>query len=494
MVHGAIYDAANSASCALSAAQCLGQQYLVTVAPTPGVVPQFETAIDYAAYTTLRAVFPSQNFDADLATAQSDIPASASRTEGQRVGTVAANTMINARANDGSTNNTPYTWSTDPGFWRPTGSGPPATPNWGLVTPFTLTSGSQFRPPPPAGISAMPQLLASTQYATNFNDVKDLGRYNSTSRTADQTQAAFFWANDVDTTYKPPGQHFAHTQAVSRQQGLTQAGNARLFALVALAMADAAITAWDSKYLTPIDLWRPETAIHLALDDGNGATSPDSAWLPLSVDRNGNRFSPPFPAYISGHATFVGAWAATMRGFFTTDNVRFTGGTDDPNAVGVTRTFNTFTAAAQEDARSRIYLGVHFQFDADSGVSAGTSVGNYLFANRLRPVSSYTFTGFYESGFYYGDVIDSVAAPTWLTIQFRLTTSSGATVSDLGAITGYSWNGNPGSVQPPTFNASTGRYEIRAYVSKSCGGRVYPFTVLLRDGTSHTVQVDCDVV
>src|SRR6266540_3001112 len=157
---------------------------------------------------------------------------------------------------------------------RPTGSGPPATPNWGLVTPFTLTSGSQFRPPPPAGISAMPQLLASTQYATNFNDVKDLGRYNSTSRTADQTQAAFFWANDVDTTYKPPGQHFAHTQAVSRQQGLTQAGNARLFALVALAMADAAITAWDSKYLTPIDLWRPETAIHLALDDGNGATSP----------------------------------------------------------------------------------------------------------------------------------------------------------------------------------------------------------------------------
>jgi membrane-associated phospholipid phosphatase len=140
-------------------------------------------------------------------------------------------------------------------------------------------------------------------------------------------------------------------------------------------MADAAIGAWDQKFETPIDLWRPETAIQRAAEDGNAATTPDTAWRPLSADRNNVSFSPCFPAWVSGHATFAGAWAGVMRTTFG-DAVTFTGTTEDPHAVGVTRTFASFTQAATENARSRIYLGVHYQFDADDGLATGYAIAN----------------------------------------------------------------------------------------------------------------------
>lgn len=489
MMHGAVYDAANSALCAVGQGTCLGQPYLIKVTPTAGVIPDLATAIDYAAYNTLKAVYPSLNFDTDLATAQSDIPASSSRTEGVSVGTATAQAMINARSNDGSTNNTPYEFSTAPGFWRPTGSGPAATPNWGLVKPFAMTSGSQFRPGPPAGYATMSALLASPEYAAQVNEVKQLGRAANSTRTADQTQTAWFWANDLDGTYKPPGQLFAHTQIVSKLKRLTQAGNARLFGLVAIAMADAAIVAWDAKYLTNIDLWRPETAIQLADTDGNPATDPDTAWLPLSADRNGVNFSPPFPAYTSGHATFAAAWAGAMRNFFSTDTVTFTATTDDPHAVGVTRRFSSFSAAMQEDARSRVYLGVHYQFDADGGISSGTALANYVFANYLRPVTTYTFNGFYVGGNYVGNYIE-VPLPRTVKFEFQLTDASGNVVRDLGAIIGASALSSATVIYEPTFNSTTGRYEISIYTQKVCPGT---FTVQLRDGTSHSIVVDCIV-
>jgi membrane-associated phospholipid phosphatase len=493
MLHGAVYDAANSALCATSQAQCLGAAYKIKVAGTAGVVPDLATAIDYAAYNTLRTVYPSISFDADLATAQEGIADSAGRTDGQRIGGAAAQAMIDFRVGDGSPDTSTYPASTTPGVWRETGSGPAATPSWGLVRPFTMTSGSQFRPAGPAGYSTISALLASPEYAAQVNEVKALGRATGSTRTADQTQAAWFWANDLNGTYKPPGQLFALTQIVAKQAKLTQAGNARLFALVGLSMADAAIAAWDAKYLTDIDLWRPETAIQLAGTDGNAATTADTAWKPLSADQNGVNFSPSFPAYISGHATFAASWAEAMRSFFGSDTMRFTGTTEDPHAVGVTRSFTTFSAAATENARSRIYLGVHYQFDADSGISTGTALASNAAANFIRPTSSYTFTGFYDHGGYVGDYTD-VAAPHSFLFQFSLTDSGGNAVTDLGAIVGTSWNGFSGTVNAPTFNAATGRYEIPAYVSKPCSGNVWKFSVLLRDGSSHSVTVDCNIV
>jgi hypothetical protein len=143
--------------------------------------------------------------------------------------------------------------------------------------------------------------------------------------------------------------------------------------------------AWDAKYQTGIDLWRPEQAIRYADRDGRPGTEPDRDWEPLSQNRKDESFSPPFPAYVSGHATFGGAWAAVMRLFFDTDDVTFEVGTEDPHSKrGETRTFESFTAAGEEDARSRIFLGVHYQFDGDAGYKLGMKIGEYVFANLLR--------------------------------------------------------------------------------------------------------------
>jgi hypothetical protein len=391
MMYLAIYDAVNSVT-------PVGQPYRRTYQDGPRCNAMaaaqrqqcLDAAVTWAAATTLERVFPAQASFVQAARGTEDarIGTGLAVDIGRAMGGQAANEMLNARANDNSQGSASYPDGTEPGAWRRTPNGCPAalSPNWGAVRPFAISSGSQFRPARPGGFTSYPALLSSSLYAQQVNEVQSLGRFNSTARTATQTQIAFFWANDVDGTYKPPGQHLDHTRIVSQQRGLTLQQNARLFGLVAIAMADAAITAWDSKYLTAIDLWRPETAITLAATDNNPATTPDATWAPLSVLQNGQRFSPCFPAYTSGHATFGGAWAAVMRLFFGTDNISFTGTTDDPNAAGVTRQFSSFTAAAVEDARSRIFLGVHYQFDADAGRSSGNAVGEFVVNNRLRPL------------------------------------------------------------------------------------------------------------
>jgi membrane-associated phospholipid phosphatase len=394
MMHGAIYDAANSARCAEGATKCLGAAYLVKATATNGSVPDVNSAIDHAAFDVLRSVFPAHNFDDEIATARSTIPAAvtaAQRAAGTEVGQKAAAAMIAARQNDGSATAAPYTGSTTPGYWRPTGTGDGATPEWGKVKPFGMTSSTQFRPAGPAGHTLMSSLLPSQAYADQVNDVKSLGRADSTTRTADQTKAALFWANDLDGTYKPPGQLFDHTQILSRQHGLTVAGNAKLFALTAFAMADAAVVAWDMKYQTDIDLWRPESAIRLD-GDGNANTTGDPNWQPLSQDRNGNHFSPAFPAYVSGHATFAGAWAKATQDWFGTDKITWTATTEDPNALGVTRTYSSISAAATENAVGRVWLGVHYRFDGTDGVSAGADAAAYTSANRLKPNAAASWT------------------------------------------------------------------------------------------------------
>ncbi|GHF78393.1 DNRLRE domain-containing protein [Streptomyces filamentosus] len=396
MVHGAIYDAANSARCAEGALKCLGDAYLVKATASNGALPDVNSAIDHAAFDVLRSLYPTLNFDDEIAAARSTIPAavtSAQRAAGTEVGQKAASAMIAARQNDGSAPVAPYTGSTQPGYWRPTGTGDGATPQWGLVKPFAMASSAQFRTAGPAGHSQMSTLLPSQAYADQVNDVKSLGRAESTARTADQTQAALFWANDLDGTYKPPGQLFEHTQILSRQHGTTVTGNAKLFALTAFAMADAAITSWDQKYQTNIDLWRPESAIRLD-GDGNANTTADANWQPLSQDRNGLHFSPPFPAYVSGHATFAGAWSKATQAWFGTDQITWTATTEDPNALGVTRTFTSISAAATENAVGRVWLGVHYRWDGTDGVTAGGNAAAYGVANKLKPNSAAAWTSY----------------------------------------------------------------------------------------------------
>lgn len=372
MMHAAIYDAVNSIT-------TVGQPYVYQTS-APGASTKH--AIAHAAHDTLASVFPSVDFSDELTGALTG--AGPDTGNGSAVGKAAAAAMISARTGDGSTDTTPYVPGTEPGHWRPTGSGNAVTPNWGRVKPFTATSAAQFRAPLPGGSTTMPQLLASAEYAAQVNEVKELGGATSATRTPEQTDIAFFWANDLDGTYKPHGQLYAHSQIVAGDKGLNTPEKARLFAKVGLALADAAIISWDSKYQTAIDLWRPETAIQLADTDGNAAISPDPAWRPLSKNRAEVPFSPAFPAYTAGHAVFGGAWAGAMRGFFGTDAIAFTATTEDPHAVGVTRTFTSFTAAAEENARSRVYLGVHYRFDGDLGLSSAKALTDHSNARFIR--------------------------------------------------------------------------------------------------------------
>lgn len=269
----------------------------------------------------------------------------------------------------------PYQPDNVPGAWRPTGCAGPVDPHWGQVKPFVMTSPTQARRPLPGGYPTYQALLASQFYAAQVNEVRSLGRADSTTRTADQTQAAFYWANDANGTYKPPGQLLAHTRVVAEPRITRSLTLSRLFAQVSLAMADGAIASWDQKYLTPVDLWRPVSAIQMADLDNNPATAQDTTWRPLGA-------TPCFPAYTAGHAVFAGAWAGVMRATFG-DNVTFTAGTEDPNARSVNRTFTSFTQAATENARSRVYLGVHFQTDNDEGLATGTTIAN-LTLQKMR--------------------------------------------------------------------------------------------------------------
>lgn len=285
------------------------------------------------------------------------------------------------------------------GEWRDTGSGPALTPRWGKVPLYLVSKPTTaYLPQELKALNTYTDLLQSAVYAAQVAETKLLGAAHAPSRTAEQTEIAFFWANDLNGTSKPPGQLYTIVQAVAKQQGTLadqgdgkgensgQLQTARLFALVGTVLVNASIVAWQAKYYwptveAPLRLWRPETAIQLAAQDGNPSTVADPAWQPLSAMTSGARFSPNFPAFVSGHSTFGAAFAAAMQAFYGTDTIPFTATTEDPHAVkdenGIrrTRSFSSFTQAALENGRSRIYLGVHYQFDANGGFEIGTQVG-----------------------------------------------------------------------------------------------------------------------
>ncbi|MEU3249829.1 vanadium-dependent haloperoxidase [Streptomyces sp. NPDC006997] len=304
--------------------------------------------------------------------------------------------MEDARRLDGSENREAYTGTLEPGAWRPTNyadMNDPACqtqsdavdPNWGLVKPFALTSGAQFRPPTPGVYGTYQQLLASDAYEAQVEAVRRVGAEQETTetpevnRTVDQEAAAWFWANDNDGTFKPPGQLLQATRDIATQRGLNTYQNARLFALVSIALADAGIAVRDVKYQTEIDLWRPVSAIR--------ESGIDPEWKPLLKNADGVNVNPCFPAWASGHATFGAAWAGIMRRYFNADGIAFDMVTDDPRSPVHTRHFTSFSAAAREDAYSRVWLGVHFPWDAEDGLTLGEKVAGYVFDNRLVDLS-----------------------------------------------------------------------------------------------------------
>jgi membrane-associated phospholipid phosphatase len=367
MMHVAMYDAVEGIPDA---------RY--TFYPVPGLDPHAapehaspEAAAIAAADTTLDSLYPTQQatFDAQAQAELAQIEDGQPKANGIAWGQTVAQAVLTWRSTDGSNAVVPYTPGTGPGVWQPT---PPAFlpalgPQWPAVTPWAMTSGSQFRPPPPPA-------LTSTAYASAFNQVKSLGGIDSTTRTADQTQIALFWKDSAGTSYS-----FGHwnqiAEGVSMNQNLGLVDNARLFALLNISTADAVITAWDAKYT--YNFWRPVTAIQFAGDSSiNPATVSDPTWTPLIV-------TPNFPSYTSGHSTVSSAAATILTSLFGKDYA-FSATSD--GLPGVTRSFNSFKAAAAEAGQSRIYGGIHFQFDNQGGLASGAALGRFVFHNFLLPV------------------------------------------------------------------------------------------------------------
>ncbi|MFE2063375.1 vanadium-dependent haloperoxidase [Streptomyces sp. NPDC059467] len=290
-----------------------------------------------------------------------------------------------SRAGDGSDNPGVYSGdTTTPGAWRPTGEADckkpsdAVTPNWGKVRPFVLRSGSQFRPPTLRGFTSYADLVASPQYAAQRDEVRRVGAVDSTQRTFEQTVIAWFWDHDLNGTYHPPGQMLELTGIVGKKFRLGTYETTRLFALSALSLADAGIAAWDTKFDTPIKLWRPVTAIQAT--GGANAT-----WEPLSADRAGAPLTPCFPAWTSGHANFTAAWAGAMKHYFGRDDASFVAHSEDPHTIEAYRQMRSFSQVAEEGEFSRLWLGVHFRWDAEDGRATGTNVADYVYANALQP-------------------------------------------------------------------------------------------------------------
>jgi membrane-associated phospholipid phosphatase len=214
-------------------------------------------------------------------------------------------------------------------------------------------------------------VYGSNQYAAELNEVQRLGGLNSTTRTADQAEIALFWGYDRGDTFRPPAQWNQIAETIALSEGTSVLTNARLFAHLNLAQADAGIVAWQTKYT--YNQLRPITAVRSADTDGNALTIADPNWQSFLP-------TPPFPDYISGHATFGAAAAAVLEAYFGR-NYAFSATSQE--MLGVARSFNSFAAAAAENGVSRVYAGVHIPSANRDGLTTGVRVADYVLANTL---------------------------------------------------------------------------------------------------------------
>jgi len=381
--------------------------------PYAGPLPAFpdsspDAAIAQAAHDTLAALYPRQSarFDTWLNDDLARLPAERATLNGIDVGRRAAAAILALRAYDGWYQDDPvvgvdYPLYTQPGLWRPD----PVSQNpialgawWGAVRPFVLQSGTQFRPPPPPALS-------SPAYAGAFNEVKQLGGDDSatpTVRTPEQTRIGIYWGYDGGAWIATrPRQYSQIMVQMALARTLEPVELARVLALASVAMADAAIAAWNAKYL--YRLWRPVTGVREAspgsgptgLGDGNPDTAGDPGWTPLGSPASnliGPNFTPPFPAYPSGHAVLGSAMFQLLRRFYG-DAIAFSFVSDEYNAITrdnqgrvrpwLPRSYASLAQAEEENGQSRIYLGVHWRFDKTEGIAMGRRIGDYVFQRGL---------------------------------------------------------------------------------------------------------------
>jgi PAP2 superfamily protein len=362
MVQSAVFDAAN----------VHGKYTPVHVALNAPNGASARAAVVQAAYGILVRLFPAQQaaLDAQLAASlanldeEDDGELSESCLRGLAWGQQVADEIWAWRSTDGFTPAPPpYLGSTDIGKWRPTPPGflPGAAPQFAYMTPWAIASPSQFRP-------SGPPALGGAEYAIDLNEVKLMGRNNSTARTPDQNLFPVFWNGNTAGFWNRTALQ------VAERYDLPLLEKARLLATMDIAMADAIICCWEAKYT--YEFWRPVTAIPFADVDGNDATSADPGWLPLIV-------TPAHPEYPSGHSSASGASAEVLAAFFG-DNTEFS--VTSELTPGVTRYFSSFSAAVDEVRDARVFGGIHFRSACVDGQNMGRQVANYVLANSVQRV------------------------------------------------------------------------------------------------------------
>ncbi|MBL9143387.1 MAG: PEP-CTERM sorting domain-containing protein [Verrucomicrobiaceae bacterium] len=384
MLQVAIYDAVNAIDGGHSSYRISG------TAPTGASA---DAAAAAAANTILGALYPAlgSSFTTLYNDQMTAIGSGQSVTDGINWGNAVATQILNWRAADGAANaaTTPYTPSGQLGGWATTPHSnpaynfvnPPLVPGWGNVTPFAMTSGSQFRPDPFNGQSVL-NYLATSQYASDYNQVMSLGAKVGSTRTADQTAAAYFWEDrygSITTAGK-------WNQIAQNLLG-PSAGTARealVMAALNVALADAAISSYDAKYI--FDLWRPLTAIAYGDIDGNGATIGDGlagipgfGWEPL-LD------TPTSPELTSDGAALSSSAATVLKNYFGDVAISLLGDTNGDGLNDSTRSWASLSQAAIEAGMAGVYGGGSFNSSVTLAQTSGQSAASNVVSNYFLPV------------------------------------------------------------------------------------------------------------
>ena len=378
MTNGAIYDVF----------QTLHRQYQPLVFNHLVSGANLEAAVAQAAYRTIVDNYGEQQtlVQNHLQQQLSTVADGPAKLAGIALGNQVADKYISWREGDGSDLAGTYTPTDGPGHWQPDpfASEPQGAwgPGWGTVKTFAMVDAGQF---PVPGIPD----LNSPEYTAAYNEVKAKGALTDSTRTADETAIGVFWAYDRATMGPPPVMYSQSLQSIAEQMDNTVEENARLFAMASVAMADASVAAWHIKF--DEDFWRPVTGIQQGDSDGNPDTVGDPDWRPLGAPGADSAdyvddFTPPFPAYVSGHATFGGALFQTLRHFYNTDSVSFTLSSAEMPADNDTRSYSDFSTAEWENAMSRVYLGIHWRFDGVDGIALGNQIADYVSGHYFTPV------------------------------------------------------------------------------------------------------------
>jgi hypothetical protein len=353
MAHLAMFEAVNSI-------EPRYRPYRAQLPAEPGA--SIDAAAAAAAHYVLVRVYPDQakEMDKALQASLARVTDERSKASGIRLGEQAGAAMLAERAKDGTGGPDTYRPFTAPGKYVPTVL--PAASRWGAVRPFALKTGDQFRP-------AAPYALTSPEWAKDYNEVKRMGAKAGSARSPEQTDIARFWELTGAATYNPV------VRQLSAAKGLDVVDNARLFALVAMATADAYIAVFDAKYT--YNFWRPVTAIRNGDMNGNGSIERDPAWEPIIS-------TPMHPEYPCAHCITQSAAACVLESYFgdSIPAVKLTSTT----APGVTRTFVKLSDYVAEVINARVYDGVHYRTSGLVGAEMGRKIGDYTVQNHLLPI------------------------------------------------------------------------------------------------------------